>query len=219
MSLFRAEEMTTLAGAIRVEVDGTSRLLVNGSELELHDATLIDFAGNGDRKENYLGLIAAGASADIVASAATPAPQRTVETVAGPDPNTILQVLRTTFERRDENAGEIRLVAWVPRSMGGQVIDPPVDRQRGFTAVLVHLRCGPPPNPGGKSYNVLAMGPEKGPAAGQGRGPGWFGAVAGCGVNGARFVTRRARTDGVTSSTSGLWAADGPVSGPIARML
>ena len=48
--------------------------------------------------------------------------------------------------------------------MGGQVIDPPVDRQRGFTAVLVHLRCGPPPNPDGKNYNILALGPEKGAA-------------------------------------------------------
>ncbi len=45
--------------------------------------------------------------------------------------------------------------------MPGQVIDPPVDRQRGYTAVLVHLRNGPPPNPDGINYNILAMGPEK----------------------------------------------------------
>jgi hypothetical protein len=166
MSLFRAEEMAALAGAIRIEVDGESRRIVNESELELHDATLIDFAGDGQRKEDYLGTIAAGASREVVATAAKPPPQR-VEFGSGPDPNSILQALRTTFERRDENAGEIRLVAWVPRAMGGQVIDPPVDRQRGFTAVLVHLRCGPPPNPDGKNYNILAMGPEKGPAADQ----------------------------------------------------
>ena len=166
MSLFRAEEMATLSGAIRIEGDGESRRIVNGSELELHDATLIDFAGDGQRKEDYLGTIAAGASREVVATAAKPPPQR-VEFGSGPDPNLILQALRTTWERRDENAGEIRLVAWVPQAMGGQVIDPPVDRRRGFTAVLVHLRCGPPPNPDGKNYNILAMGPEKGPAADQ----------------------------------------------------
>ncbi len=166
MSLFRAEEMAILPGAIRMEVDGESRRLVNGSDLELRDATLIDFAGDGKRRENYLGTIAAGASVEVVATAAVPPPLR-VESGPGPDPNPILHALRTTWERREENSGELRLVAWVPRAMGGQVIDPPVDRQRGFTAVLVHLRCGPPPNPDGKNYNILAMGPEKGHAADQ----------------------------------------------------
>ena len=167
MSLFRAEEMATLAGAIRIEVDGASRRLVNGSELELHDATLIDFAGDGKRKENYLGTIAAGASVEIVAIG------RHAASADGSNP--ARAPIRTRSSRpcgrpgsgATRTAGEIRLVAWVPRAMGGQVIDPPVDRQRGFTAVLVHLRCGPPPNPDGKNYNILAMGPEKGPAAAQ----------------------------------------------------
>jgi hypothetical protein len=166
MSLFRAEEMATLSGSIRLEADGTSRRIVNESGLELHDATLIDFTGGGQRNQNYLGTIAAGASAEVAATAVAP-PPRTVESSPGPDPNTILDALRTTWERRDENAGEIRLVAWVPRTMDGQVIDPPVDRQRGFTAVLVHLRYGPPPNPDGKNYNILASGPEMAPAADQ----------------------------------------------------
>jgi hypothetical protein len=166
MSLFRAEEMASLPGAIRMEVDGASRKIVNGSGLELHDATLIDFAGDGKRKENYVGTIAAGAEVEVVASAENPPPQR-VDAGPGPDPNSILHALRTTWERRDENAGEIRLVAWVSGAMGGQVIDPPVDRRRGFTAVLVHLRSGPPPNPDGKNYNILAMGPETGPSAAQ----------------------------------------------------
>ncbi len=166
MSLFRSEEMATMAGAIRMEADGASRRIVNDSGLELRDATLIEFTGNGERKENYLGTIAGGASVEVVATADAPPPQR-VEFESGPDPNTILHALRTTWEPRDENAGELRLVAWVPRAMDGQVIDPPVDRRRGFTAVLVHLRYGPPPNPDGKNYNILAMGPETGPSAAQ----------------------------------------------------
>ncbi len=164
MSLFRAEEMATLAGSIRMDVDGTSRRIVNLSGLELRDAILIDFTGEGQRKESYLGHLAAGASVEIGGTPATPPPSR-VEAGPGPDPNSILQALRTTWERRDENSGEIRLVAWVPKAMDGQVIDPPVDRQRGFTAVLVHVRYGPPPNPDGKNYNILTLGPEKGFAA------------------------------------------------------
>jgi hypothetical protein len=40
------------------------------------------------------------------------------------------------------------------------MIEPPVDRRRGFTAVVVHLRSGPPPNPDSPRYNILAKGPE-----------------------------------------------------------
>jgi hypothetical protein len=45
--------------------------------------------------------------------------------------------------------------------MPGQIVEPVPDRQRGFTAVLVHLRSGPPPSPDGQHYNILALGPEK----------------------------------------------------------
>jgi hypothetical protein len=37
-------------------------------------------------------------------------------------------------------------------------MEPAVDRHRGFTAVLVHLRSGPPPSPDGRRYNRLAAG-------------------------------------------------------------
>ncbi len=162
LSLFRAEEMATLAGSIRLEGDGAARRVVNGSGLELRDATLIDISG-ADReqwKERYLGTIAPGATVEIGSEAAAKAPER-IAAEPGPDPNTFLAAVRTSWERRDENSGEIRLVAWVPRTMPGQVIDPPPDRQRGFTAVLVHLRSGPPPSPDGQHYNILALGPEK----------------------------------------------------------
>src|SRR6185437_15583224 len=62
------------------------------------------------RRENYVGTIADGAEVEVVASAEKPPPQR-VDAGPGPDPNSILHALRTTWERRDENSGEIRLVA------------------------------------------------------------------------------------------------------------
>jgi hypothetical protein len=163
LSLFRAEEMATMAGAIRLEQDETGRKrVINDSELELRDATLIDVTGP-DRKrwqERYLGTIAPGSSSAIDATGESKAPER-IDAGPGPDLNTFLRVVRTTWEGRHENVGEIRLVAWVPRAMPGQAIEPPPDRLRGFTAVLVHLRVGPPPNPDGERYNRLALGPEK----------------------------------------------------------
>ena len=45
-----------------------------------------------------------------------------------------------------------------PGTTGGQVIEPAVDRHRGFTAVVVHLRSGSPPSPDGRRYNRLAAG-------------------------------------------------------------
>jgi hypothetical protein len=63
-------------------------------------------------------------------------------------------------EDREEDRGEIRLVAWVRSLVGGQKLDPKPDRHRGFTAIVVHLRQGPPPSPDGPRYNLLAHGPE-----------------------------------------------------------
>jgi hypothetical protein len=68
----------------------------------------------------------------------------------------VLTELRTNWEAREENQGEVRLVAWVAGTSGGQVIEPAVDRRRGFTAVLVHLRSGTTPSPDGRRYNRLA---------------------------------------------------------------
>jgi hypothetical protein len=162
LSLFRAEEMATMAGAIRLEEAESGRKVVNGSALELRDATLIDITGpdRNQWRERYLGTIAPGASVDIGGADAAKAPQR-IDAGPGPDLDTFLRAVRTTWERRDINLGEIRLVAWVARSLPGQVIEPPPDRQRGFTAVLVHLRNGSPPSPDGEQYNRLALGPEK----------------------------------------------------------
>ena len=153
LSLFRAEEMTNLAGAIRIEGEGAARKVVNGSELELRDAIVIDINGT-DRAawdERYLGTIAAGGSVELGAAGGSKRPEK-IEAGDGPDLDAFLRVVRSTWEPSLENVGEIRLVAWVARSMPGQVIDPPLDRLRGRTAVLVHLRSGPPPSPDSQLY-------------------------------------------------------------------
>ena len=72
------------------------------------------------------------------------------------NPAPFLEEFRSYAEDRVEDQGEIRLVAWVPRVVPGEQIEPKVDRHRGFTAVVEHLRNGPPPAPDGPRYNYLA---------------------------------------------------------------
>jgi hypothetical protein len=157
LAMFRAEEMLTLRGALRMEGEGSDRRLVNDSELDLRDAILIDSGGTNQRQERWLGSIKAGATVTVGATAAEEAPAR-VKFDRGPDPNPFLEALRASWEPRAENQGELRLVAWVAAPFGGQVIEPVIDRIRGFTAVLVHLRSGGPPSPDGRRYNLLAPG-------------------------------------------------------------
>ena len=76
--------------------------------------------------------------------------------MTGPTPQPVLEELRRTWEERPENLGELRLVAWVPRPVRGQVFEPALDRHRGMTAVLVHLRYGNPPAPDTPRFNLLA---------------------------------------------------------------
>jgi hypothetical protein len=157
LSMFRAEQMLALGGPIRLEGDAGKRQVVNGSDLELRDAILIDLANPNERRERWLGTIAAGASIDIDGPAQEEPPKR-FETGPGPDANPFLKELRTTREPGERNQGELRLVAWMAGTTAGQVIEPAVDRRRGFTAVMVHLRSGSPPSPDGMVYNRLAGG-------------------------------------------------------------
>jgi hypothetical protein len=161
LSLYRAEQMLALKGPIRIEGEGEDRRIVNESGQELKGATLVDRGGPGKPKEWYLGAIAAGASVAIGHLQEQPSPEQ-AEFPAGPDPAAFLGLLKQEYEDRSENQGELRLVAWVPETVAGQLIEPPVDRRRGFTAIVVHLRCGSPPSPESVRYNLLAQGPEEG---------------------------------------------------------
>jgi hypothetical protein len=154
--MYRAEQMVGLSGAIKLEA-GSRRTLVNGTDLELRDAVLVDLTGTGDRRESYLGTIAPGQAFDLDAAPGGKVPA-IGEGFDGPDPAPFLDQLRRISEGRPENSGELRLVAWVPRPVEGQVFDPMLDRHRGITAVLVHLRYANPPSPDGPRYNQLAAG-------------------------------------------------------------
>ncbi len=160
LAMFRGEQMLGLSGPIVLEEDQARRTVVNRSELELRDAVLVDFPGGGQRRETYLGTIAAVASVELGEQQPGSVPDR-IEGYDGPDPAPLLAELRRNWEDRPENSGELRLVAWTPRPIGGQTFEPALDRHRGMTAVLVHLRYGSPPSPDGPRYNVRAAGEAK----------------------------------------------------------
>jgi len=171
LAMFRGEQMLRLSGPIVLEeADPARRTIVNRSDLELRDAVLVDFRGGGQRLETYLGTIEAGASFELGKQKEGPVPER-VEGHDGPDPAPLLAELRRNWEARPENLGELRLVAWSPRPIGGQTFEPALDRHRGMTAVLVHLRYGNPPSPAGPRYNNRAADDPKTVDARSGRGP------------------------------------------------
>ncbi len=159
LAMFRAEVMMPLGGAIRLAETAGKREVINESGLELRDAVLVESTGPDTRSERFLGTIKPGASAEIEAQAQPgDQPLARVDAGPGPDANPFLEALRKSWEAREENQGELRLVAWAASTIAGQVIEPPIDRKRGFTAILVHLRSGAAPSPDGKRYNLMAAG-------------------------------------------------------------
>ncbi len=113
LAMFRAEQMSNLAGPIALVSDGTSRRVVNQSELELRDAVLVDVAGYDDRRETFLGTIAPGGSAEVRRGQGVPSGQAT--SIGEIDPRLFLREFRMFGGDRPEEKGEIRLVAWAPR--------------------------------------------------------------------------------------------------------
>jgi hypothetical protein len=157
LALFRAEQMLTLGGVIRLQVEGEKRRVMNESGIELKDAVLIESTGAGKSTKRWLGTIKPSASVEIPPAAPDLELPR-IDSSPGPDANPFLNALQASLGEREEDQGELRLIAWVKSTVDGQLIEPAIDRKRGFTAVLVHLRSGPPPSPDGKRYNLLAEG-------------------------------------------------------------
>ena len=126
---------------------------------------LVDLNGAEARRETPLGTIAPGAKIPIEGAGG---PNPASEGSGWLDPGPLLKLVGSQAEDRPEDQGEIRLVAWTPRPLRGQKLDPPVDRHRGLTLVVAHLRQGAPPSPDGPHYNLLAKGPERAPDRGGG---------------------------------------------------
>lgn len=157
LGMVRAEQMITLDGPVSLVSDASGRKVVNGGSLALQDAVLVDVSGPAGQNETYLGAIGPGATVEVKAG---PRPPPGASGADALRPQRFLKEFRHYHEDRPENQGEIRLVAWTPRPLVGQKIEPVVDRHRGFTAFVVHLKNGPPPPPGGLIYNELARRSE-----------------------------------------------------------
>lgn len=155
LAMFRAEQMLDLPGPIAIEEDGPRRTIRNGSGLELRDSTLVEYLGPGEFRETYLGAIAPDADVDLDGLEPRDAPAR-VAGFDGPDPSAMLAAFRNAWEDRPEAVGEVRLVAWTPGPASGPRFEPALDRHRGATVVVAHLRYGSPPSPGGRSYDLTA---------------------------------------------------------------
>jgi hypothetical protein len=170
LALFRAEQMANLPGTVTLSADGEGpRTVTNESGLDINDAWVVEVRpARPDPKDGTLmaaslGAIPAGAKVplgsleDVEAKATLGTGQL--------DPGPFLDLLLSrTVAARPEEVGELRLIGWSGKPMGGQVIDPPVDRLRGFTLVVAHLRPAPLPDPTSPRYFALALGAERPPA-------------------------------------------------------
>lgn len=150
LAMFRAEAMVDIGGVIQLDESGGpgQRKVINASNLELHDAALIDMDSG---HVTPLGTIAPGATADE----SKPVPSvegSTGSEVDWLDVGPFLIQLSTYRFGRPEDGGEVRLVALATGPHPGQVLEPAVDRHRGFRLVVAHLKYGPPPDPGRPPY-------------------------------------------------------------------
>ncbi|WP_148596053.1 hypothetical protein [Aquisphaera giovannonii] len=157
LSMYRAEQYLDLPSSSGLEASPSGgRTLTNGTGLELRDAVLVEDGPDGPI-ESYVGTIGPNATIELDGGRPPAAVPEAVEGFDGPDPSPLMGVLRKASpDRGPENAGEMRLVAWSPGPRDGQSFEPALDRHRGTTIVLVHLRRGPPPPPDGRRYNLLA---------------------------------------------------------------
>jgi len=164
LSLFRAEQMPSVPGTVAFTPSddlNALKTIRNDFGFDLADAWVVKVAWDADElKGVHLGAIAAEASVPLgelddldlgddkeKADTLDPAPFQAL-------------LLRSSVSDRAEDLGEIRLVGRIDKLMPGQTIDPPVDRHRGFTLVVAHLKAAPLPQPDSPRYNSAVMGGE-----------------------------------------------------------
>ena len=113
LSMFRAEQMLSLSGPIRLEEEGGKRRVVNGGELELRDAILIDQAGPAERRRALAGYDRRGRRRrDRRTRTARNRPSAS-QRARAPTRTRFWRNCARTGNPREENQGELRLVAWV----------------------------------------------------------------------------------------------------------
>jgi hypothetical protein len=172
LAMFRAEQLASLPGTVTLSIPGEGpRSVINDSGLDLNDVWVVEIGTDKkERKGVYLGSIASGAKVPL-GSLATIGAFPALESPEKLDAHPFLELLvERSVTTRPEEVGELRLIAWAKKPMSGQMIDPPVDRQRGFTLVVAHLQPSPLLDPGSKRYNLGAdviPDPSKLPQTGQ----------------------------------------------------
>ncbi len=175
LALFRAEQMASLPGTVALVVGAEGAVVDNQSGLDLNDAWVVEVQAAGEKlKVARLGALAQGQKVPVGDLAILDEGARPPEGQLDPRPFLDL-LLERSVAQRPEEVGELRLVAWAAKPMAGQAIDPPVDRQRGFTLVVAHLRPSPRLDPASPRYNLAVAGgelapPEPGPAPGSRQG-------------------------------------------------
>ena len=163
LSMFRAEQMASLPGTVALSAEGAGpSSVVNDLGLDLNDAVIVEVRPQGTSRSALLGKVASGAK--VLVPPLEDDRAGLPEGASPLEPGPFLNLLRqASIAARPEEVGELRLIAWADKPIAGQSIDPPVDRQRGFTLVVAHLRPAPLPDPASPRYNVLALGPERAP--------------------------------------------------------
>jgi len=165
LALFRAEQMASLPGTVSLTNPGDGpRTVVNELGLDLNDAWVVELrpAGSKRFKAASLGPIAAGEKAPLgeLADADPKVKLGAGQLESGPFQQLLLD---RAVAHRPEEVGELRLIAWTPKPLSGQVIEPAVDRTRGFTLIVAHLQPAPLPDPASPRFNAAVKGGEKPP--------------------------------------------------------
>jgi hypothetical protein len=169
LAMFRAEEMMSLnPGTVALSPPGDEpRSIVNSLGLDLKDVWVVEVGTEKDSRNGvYLGSIPNGAKIPIgtLEKLDQKAWTKTSSEKLNPQPflNLILDRSVTT---RPEEVGELRLIAWADKPVAGQVIEPAVDRHRGFTLVVAHLEASPILSPDAARYDARAAGGDTIPDA------------------------------------------------------
>jgi hypothetical protein len=173
LAMFRAEQMASLPGTITLTPEGEGpRSIVNESGLDLKDAWVVRVGTEKEFAGVSIGAIAQGAKVPLGRLEPIKKPAETTNvpptTPTSPElklnPRPFLDLLRErSLANRPEDVGELRLIAWAEKTLAGQTIEPPVDRQRGFTLVVAHLQPSPLLDSASARYHALASGPERPP--------------------------------------------------------
>ncbi|WP_169973222.1 hypothetical protein [Tautonia rosea] len=169
LAMVRAEQMLDLRSGLFLQRSAEGlETIINPTELNLRDAVLVDVGSEstgGQNRYTPIGAISAGSSVALPADrpSFSEVPQLPDDS-AEERPDWInvqgfLDELCAYRWERPEDAGELRLVAWTDELMPGQNLEPSVDRHRGLTLVVAHLRYGPPPSPNGPWYTTVRPGP------------------------------------------------------------